>query len=258
MPHTCAHGSFESEKTMERMNLKAQIRDEIGKGSVKKLRRQKFIPAVIYKGKNSQNIKIAEQDFFDIIHTKAGENVIVNLHVAADTAHHKERSSAKTSRRARTAIIKEIQYHPIRGNVLHIDFNEISLTEVLTVKVPIAVKGEAEGIKEGGVLEHILWEIEIECLPTQIPENIPVDVTPLKIGDSILVKDLQLPEGIRVLSDPETTIITLAAPHVEEVTEVKPEEEMAEPEVIMEKKPKEEEVSSEETEKTAKAEKEKK
>jgi large subunit ribosomal protein L25 len=242
---------------MERMNLKAQIREEIGKESVKKLRRQKFIPAVVYKGKNSQNIKIAEQDFFDIIHTKAGENVIVNLHVAAD-AIHKEKSSVKTSKKVRTAIIKEIQYHPIRGNVLHIDFNEISLTEVLTVKVPIAAKGEAEGIKEGGVLEHILWEIEIECLPTQIPESIPVDVTPLKIGDSILVKDLQIPEGIKVLSDPEATVITLAAPHVEEMEEVKPEEEIAEPEVIMEKKPKEEEASAEEAEKTGKPEKEKK
>ncbi|MBL7092069.1 MAG: 50S ribosomal protein L25/general stress protein Ctc [Candidatus Omnitrophica bacterium] len=213
---------------MEKINLKAKLREELGKEAVKKLRAQGLIPAVVYKGRNSLNIKVPSKDFLEVIHTKAGENVVVNLQI-------------ESKKLPRTAIIKETQYHPVRGNVLHVDFNEISLTEVLTVKVPIAVKGEAQGIKEGGVLEHALWEIEVECLPTQIPENIPVDVSPLKIGDSILVKDLQLPGGVKVLSDPETTVVSLAVPRAEEEEVAKPEEEAVEPEVIMEKKPEEEE-----------------
>ena len=124
--------------------------------------------------------------------------------------------------------------------------------------MPVAAKGEAQGIKEGGVLEHILWEIEIECLPAQIPENIPVDVTPLKIGDSILVKDLALPEGVQVLADPEATVISLAAPHVEEAEAAKPEGEMVEPEVIMEKKPEEEEAAEAPTKEPEKEKKQKK
>lgn len=242
---------------MEKINLKAELREELGKEAVKKLRRQGFIPAIVYKGSNCLNIKVSSKDFFDVIHTKAGENVIVNLQIEG---HHPTKGKGHTSSKkmSKTAIIKEIQHHPVKEQTLHVDFNEISLTEVLAVKVPIAVKGEAQGIKEGGVLEHVLWEIEIECLPTQIPEDIPVDVSPLNIGDSILVKDLQIPEGIKVLSDPEATVISLAAPRVEEAEEAKPEEELVEPEVIMEKKPKEEEVPAEEGKKAVEPEKEKK
>ena len=225
---------------MAEIKLKVNAREEIGKESVKKLRHQGLVPAVVYKGKDSLSIKMSAKEFLDVIHTKAGENVIVTLQVES------AKGSTKSKKASRTAIIKEIQYHPVKGDVLHVDFNEISLTEEITVKVPIAAKGEAEGIKEGGVLEHVLWEIEVECLPTQIPENIPVDVSALKIGDSILVKDLKLPAEVKVLSDPETTVISMAAPHVEEEEEAKPEGELVEPEVIMEKKPEEEEAPAKE------------
>jgi len=224
---------------MAEIKLKVNAREEIGKESVKKLRRRGLVPAVVYKGKDSLNIKMSANEFLDVIRTKAGENVIVTLQMEG------EKVSAKSKKASRTAIIKEIQYHPVKGDVLHVDFNEISLTEEITVKVPIAAKGEAEGIKEGGVLEHVLWEIEVECLPTQIPENIPVDVSALKIGDSILVKDLKVPAEVKVLADPETTVISMAAPHVEEEEEAKPEEELVEPEVIMEKKPEEEAAAEE-------------
>lgn len=223
---------------MEKVNLKAKVREEAGKEAAKRLRRLGLIPAIVYKGKRSLNLKISSKEFFEVIHTKAGENVIVNLQLEGD-ALPKGKGAPSSKKLSKTVIIKEIQYHSVKGDILHVDFNEISLTEKLTVKVPIAVKGEAEGIKEGGVLEHVLWEVEVECLPTQIPENVPVDVSPLKIGDSILVKDLRLPLEVKLLSDPEATVVTLAAPHIEEEA-AKPEEEMAEPEVIMEKKPAEE------------------
>ena len=223
---------------MERISLKANIREEVGKEAVKKIRRLGLIPAVVYKDKDVLSIKVSSKDFLETIHTKAGENVVVDLQM----------EGAGKSKKSRTAIIKEIQYHPVKGDILHVDFNEISLTQTLTVKVPIAAKGEAEGIKEGGVLEHVLWELEVECLPTQIPENIPVDVSGLKIGDSILVKDLQVPSEVKVLADPEATVISLAVPRAEEAAEVAPGEEAQEPEVIMEKKP-EEEVPAEEAQK---------
>lgn len=225
---------------MERISLKANIREEVGKEAVKKLRRLGLIPAVVYKDKDVLSIKVSSKDFLETIHTKAGENVVVDLQM----------EGAGKSKKSRTAIIKEIQYHPVKGDILHVDFNEISLTQTLTVKVPIAAKGEAEGIKEGGVLEHVLWELEVECLPTQIPENIPVDVSGLKIGDSILVKDLQMPSEVKVLADPEATVISLAVPRAEEAAEIAPGEEAQEPEVIMEKKPEEEEAPAEEAQKT--------
>ena len=242
---------------MEKINLKAKIREELGKEAVKKLRHQGFIPAVVYKGKNCLNIKVSSKELSDVIHTKAGENVVVNLQIEGHRST-KGKEHTSTKEMSKTVVIKEIQYHPVREQILHVDFNEISLTEVLVVKVPIAVKGEPRGSKEGGVLEHVLWEVEIECLPAQIPENISIDVSSLNIGDSILVKDLQIPQGLKVLSDLEATVVTLAAPRVEEAEVLKPEEEMVEPEVIMEKKPKEEEASVEEGEKAAKPEKEKK
>lgn len=231
---------------MEKINLKAKIREELGKEAVKKLRRQNLIPAVVYKGKRALSIKVPSEGLLEAIHTKAGENAVINLQIeGAPKQEGKDAAKPKTS--ARTAIIKEIQYHPIRGDILHVDFNEISLTKALTVKVPIVTKGEAEGVvKEGGVLEHILWEIEVECLPAQIPENIPVDISSLKIGDSILVKDLALSPEVKILADPEATVVSLAAPRAEEAAEVAPEEGAQEPEVIMEKKPKEEEVLAEE------------
>ena len=214
---------------MEEIKVVAQKREEIGKEAVKKLRAQGLIPAVVYKDSKSQNIKIEQRSLWDAVHTKAGENVIINLVV----------EGKKTSR---PTIIKEIQYHPLKGDILHVALNEISLTEEITVKVPIAVKGEAVGVKEGGVLEHVLWEIEVECLPTAIPEKIPVKVDELKIGDGVLVKDLEIPAGVKVLNDPESAVVHVAAPHVEKEEEPLAEgEEPQEPEVIMEKKPEAEE-----------------
>ncbi len=223
---------------MEEIRLKAQIRDEVGKEAVKKLRAQGLIPAVVYKDAKSQNIKIDQKQLREAVHTKAGENVIIDLQLEGD--------KAKGKKGGRPTIIKEIQYHPLKGDIFHVDLNEISLTEEITVKVPIEVKGEAVGVKDGGVLEHVLWEIEIECLPTQIPENIPVRVDDLKIGDGVLVKDLEISAGIKVLSDPESSVVHVATPHVEKEEEPLVEgEEAKEPEVIMEKKPKEDEAEGE-------------
>ncbi|MFH1245321.1 MAG: 50S ribosomal protein L25 [Candidatus Omnitrophota bacterium] len=223
---------------MNKVNLKVNVREETGKEAVKKLRSAGIIPAVVYKGNQALQIKVPAKDFLKVIHSQAGGNVLVDL--GLDEAD-KHKLKEKVFQFPVTAIIKEVQYHPVRGEVLHADFNEISLTEAIIVKVPIAVKGASQGVKEGGVLEHVLWEVEIECLPTQIPGKISVDVTALKIGDSVLVKDLQIPPDVKMLSDPQSTVVAVSAPHLEEAEAAKPEEGApAEPEVIKEKKPKEE------------------
>jgi len=145
----------------------------------------------------------------------------------------------------RTCLIKEIQYEPVLGDIVHVDFHEVSLTEKIKVNIPVATKGESVGVKqEGGSLEQILWELDIECLPTDIPEKVEVDVTNLKMSEAIHVKDLKLPENIKVFNDPESIVVQVVEPMKEEVpVEAVEGEAPAEPEVIKEKKPTPEEAA---------------
>lgn len=219
---------------MERINLETQLREEKGKQLVKRLRTQGFIPAVVYKGgKDNLSLKLSGKDFLKVIGTKAGSNVIINLKIGKP---HKDK----------TVMIKEIQRNPVNRDILHIDFNEISLTETLKVKVRIDAKGEPIGVKEGGILERVIWEAEVECLPTQIPEKLEVDVSNLKIGDSVFVKNIIAPEGIKILQDPELIVMSLKPPFVEKVAEaVVAEAAPEEPELIKKKKEVEEEEAGE-------------
>ena len=216
---------------MERIKLNAHMREEKGTNRVKKIREKGQIPAVLYKmGELTKNIKVEKRSLHDVLHTKAGENVIIDL-VIEDKM-----------KKARPVMIKEIQYHPIKDTVLHVDFNEISLTKEIKVNVPIATKGEADAVtKEGGTVEHIMWEVEVECLPTNIPEKIEIDISELKIGDAIHIKDLTVGSGIKILNDPELTVISGEPPHVEAPAEEVPAEDAAtEPEVITKGKKEEE------------------
>jgi len=229
---------------MERMNLETQLREERGKQLVKRLRLQGFIPAVVYKGgTDSVSLKLSEKDFTKIISTKAGVNVIINLKIAGAD----KKSSAKTAQKDKTVMIKEIQRDPVRGSILHIDFNEISLTETLKFKVKLEPKGEPAGVKEGGTLERVIWEIDVECLPTQIPEKLEVDVSGLNIGDSVFVKNIMGAEGVKILQDPELIVMSVKPPFVEKVAEAVPAEGAPEePELIKKKKEAEEEEGAEE------------
>lgn len=219
--------------------LEAKIRNEIKKNKAKKMRKIGIIPAVVYKkGLETIPLSLSVKDMEKALHTSAGGNVIISLSVT---------ENGRTTNK--TVIIKDIQHDPLKGDILHVDFNEISLTEMIKVSVPVTAKGEAAGVKDGGILEHILWEVEIECLPTQIPARIDVDVSGLKIGDSLHVNDLRLPEGVKVLNDPELTLISVKPPVVEKVAEVVPGAEITEPEVIREKKEEKEEENAPEEEK---------
>jgi large subunit ribosomal protein L25 len=212
---------------MDEILLEAESRVEIGKTQVRNLRREGFIPAVIYgEGKKSLILKVSRHAFLQLMHQKRLENAIIKL-------------SLKGGDKAHACMIKEMQHDPVKGEVVHIDFNEISLTKALKVNVPVVTTGESVGVKnEGGSLEHILWEVEIECLPTDIPKNIEVDISALKIGDSIHIKDITFPSKVKVITEPDAVVLSIAAPMKEEVAPTEGEEAKAgEPEVIKEKKP---------------------
>ncbi len=221
---------------MEKVILKAEIREEFGKELSSRMRKSGLVPAIVYKqGTKALPLKVSASELFHALHTSAGGNVIINLKIASD-------DKEKSGKNDKTVIIKEIQYHPIRGDVLHLDFHEISLTDNINVTIAIETKGEPEGVKsDGGILDHPTKELHIECLPTEIPERIDVHVEMLKMGEGIRVKDLDIPEGITVLNDPEQTVCSVVAPKVEEEIseEEAASEEAAEPEVIREKKPEE-------------------
>ena len=131
-----------------------------------------------------------------------------------------------------------MQHHPVSGAILHVDLHAIAMDELMTVEVPVETTGEAEGVKTGGgVLEVILRELEIECLPADLPASITVDVSSLNIGDSIHVNSLKLPKGVTVLNDAELTVVSVAAPTVVEELEPSTAPAGAQPEVLSEKKP---------------------
>ncbi|MFA4888351.1 MAG: 50S ribosomal protein L25 [Candidatus Omnitrophota bacterium] len=213
---------------MEEIILEAQKRQETGSGKVKDLRGAGFIPAVVYSGgKESLPLKLSHSEFFKLVHHYRVEGVVISLKIKDDTKAI-----------SRPCLIKEIQYEPVHGDIVHVDFNEISLTKAIKVNVPVTAKGEAVGVKqEGGSLEHILWEVEIECLPTNIPKEIEVDITNLKLGGSVHIKDIVFPAGVKVLNDPGAIVLSVTAPMKEEVpAEAVEGAAPLEPEVIKEKK----------------------
>lgn len=213
---------------MEKIVLKTEVRNDAGKKVAKDLRKTGLVPAVVYKGgKDALKLQLPADALDQVLHTKAGENVILTLEISGGEKH-----------KPKTVVIKEIQRDPIKNKVLHVDFNEISLTDTLKVNVPLTTHGEAIGVKkDGGVLEHIMWELQVECLPTAIPEKIEVDVTNLEIGHFILVKNITAPEGVKILNDGELIAISVKAPKVEAPKEEVPGAEApAEPELIRKKK----------------------
>lgn len=225
---------------MEEIKLDVQIRNEIGSRGVRALRKNDFVPAIVYGGKNRKPtaIKVDRRAYERVMRLHQGQSVVFHLNVQQDGKKLRDYS----------AIVKEEQHEPVSDDLLHIDFNRISLTEEIEVKVQVVTKGEAKGVKaDGGSLDHALWELDIVCLPTNIPEKISIDVTPLEIGDAVHVKDIVLPAGVKTNHDPEAILVSVVPP-MKEVEEPAEGEELTEPEVIGEKKEGEEEKAEEKAE----------
>jgi large subunit ribosomal protein L25 len=190
---------------MERPALSAEIREGVGKGKAKKLRAQGLIPAVFY-GPRTQSISLVidSKEFVKTLQTEAGENVLIDLTIRK--GDHSEQ---------KVVMVKDLQLDPLQGTTLHTDFYEVTMDEIVTVEVPIHLVGKPEGIKMGGILEQIRRAIQIQCLPGDIPKKIDVDVSSLKIGDSIHVQNIQVEKG-KILFDTNFTIATVVPPVVEE------------------------------------------
>lgn len=217
---------------MEKITINAQKRQETGKGAARSLRRQDIIPAVLYRAGGSMPIKINKKEITHFINTTAGEQVMLNLKFSDDES--------------RLALLKEYQVDPLKRDLLHADFFEVSLTEEVRVSVHITTAGEPIGVKrDGGILQHLLREIEIECLPDKIPGHISIDISGLEIGQSLHVRDLNLGEGIKIFADPDEVIVNILAPTVEEVAPAEAAPEPSEPEVIKKGKKEEEEEKEE-------------
>lgn len=234
---------------MEMVELKASVRPQTGKKGARDCRKKGLLPGILY-GQSDLTTPVAvnPKELDRVLHTHAGGNVIIKLSV-------EERGGEPV-----TVVVKELQVDDIRGTMRHVDFCHISLDEKIRTTVPFKVVGEAPGVKMGGILEHILWELEIESLPLEIPDHIEVDVNGLNIGDSIAVSELKVPEGVAVLTDWDVAVVAVSAPRVEEVVEAAPaaeEVEGAEPEVVG-AKPEKEAEGAEGKEKSESAEEKKK
>lgn len=214
---------------MKNVILEASIREETGKGYACKLRGEGFVPAVLYgEGRPALSLKLERKALLSILKDKASEHGIVYLRI-------KERNEEKP------IIIKERQAHPVRGDILHVDFYEVSLTRKLTIKLPIHLRGESKGVKTGGgILEYHMREAEIEVLPVQIPDHLEIDISSLELGQSCHLSDIIPIEGVRVVGDLNRIVATVVAPRIEAEKEEEGEE-LAEPEVIKEKREEEEE-----------------
>ncbi len=223
----------------EKIVLEAAVRSSAAK--VAAVRREGLVPAVVYKeGQGAVSIQVSARDVSRILHTKAGENALISLHFGPDSKDGLKDHPALANGE-NVVLIKEIQHHPVTRQLVHLDFHQISLTKKITVSVPLTMQGEAVGVKiNGGVLEHMRWEIEVECLPTEIPTEVQVDISKLDKGQTLHVSDIPLPEGVRSVTDLQQPIVACVEPQAETAPAPAEEGAATEPEVIKQKKPEEE------------------
>lgn len=202
------------------LTIKCEKRDVFGKNASRRLRREGKVPAVLY-GRNepSTHLVIQKKDIFGILRSESGENTIFKT--SFDSEY-------------KDTMIKEFQADPVTDEILHIDLILIAMDKAVRVSVPIIVEGEAVGVKtEGGFVELITREVEVECLPGDIPEYIEVDISDLHLHQSIKIEEMKFPKGVENMSDPQTLVVLIEAPAKEEEI-VKEEEEEEEVEVMAE------------------------
>ena len=189
----------------EQLKLSATIRKKKGKGIARRLRQNGMLPAVVYGHKTtSTSLTIDSKQLEKAIAGGKGESKLFSLLIEGN-GEPKEK----------TVMIKELQVHPLKRHYLHVDFLEVAMDEEITIPLPIKLLGEAEGVKIGGVLQQVRRELEIRCLPSNIPDSLEVDVSALNIGDSVHLKDMQLPPGIKISEDADLTIATVLSPTIE-------------------------------------------
>lgn len=212
----------------QQANLQAATRTTTGKGAARALRREGKVPGVIYgHGRDAEPV---------VIDTGALQKMLLGISAATTIV-----DVAVDGRAPVKALIREIQRHSLRpAEIIHLDLYEVRGDEEITLEVPIRLIGVPDGVRNfGGVLDHVLRDLEIEVLPSDIPEHVDLDVTALAIGHSLFVRDLRVEKG-RILNDPDTPICTVVAPRSEEAPAIVEEAPAAEPELIRKPKPEDE------------------
>jgi large subunit ribosomal protein L25 len=198
----------------ERVKLEAQERETVGTTAAAALRREGLIPGVIYgRGKKSHAIAVPERELRAALSGSHGRHAILDVTLAGQKTSH-------------ASILKDFQVDPIRGRITHFDLHEVRLDQPITAQVAIELVGESPGVKGGGVLSALVREVSVEALPLEMPDRLILDIGDTEIGSTLRVADLTAPEGTKLLDDPDTVVVTVAAPRVEE--EVPEEEELAE------------------------------
>jgi large subunit ribosomal protein L25 len=196
---------------MSEYKLAAENRSEAGKGAARRLRASGRVPAVLYgHGTKPQHLSVDARQFGQALRTDAGVNVLISLEVG---------------RNQHLALAKEIQRHPVKGNLIHVDFIQVSRGEKVHVQVPVHLVGEAPGAREGGILDQDLYQLNVEAEVTAVPEAVDADVSGLGIGDVLRVADLKAPDGAVILDDPEASVVSVVAPTVEAEPEAEEAEE---------------------------------
>jgi len=197
-------GQGRADHQMKSVPLTAYTRSVAGRNAVKKLRDAGRVPTVIYGGKTaSQTLELNQLEIDKLIAHSASENVLVDLAVEGD------------ARPARLALVQEVQHDPITGKVLHIDFHEVSATEKVTISVPLETVGTAQGVKDGGVLEHVLHKVKVRALPADLPVVVEVDVSEMVLGKVLHLGEIPLPAGVEVLGDKNVPVLSVASPRTE-------------------------------------------
>ena len=215
--------------------VKAESRAASGSGAARRLRRAGWLPGVINNPSgDSRPVRMNMHDFEQMLHHHAGEAMMVD--VVVDDGQPKK------------VLLRELQHHPVTGSPVHVEFAEVSLTEKLTVSTVLELVGEPKGVVAGGVLDHILRDLEVECLPGDMVESIVVDVSDLEIGDTLMVGDLKVDPKLTVVSPADLAVAAVVIPRVVEEAEeeVVEGEEGAEPEVVGEEKDEGEDTDTEE------------
>ena len=212
---------------MSTATLSATLRSESGKGAARALRRAGSVPAVIYGHKRQpMSLAVPTRELERLLERVSAETTVVELSI-----------DGKVSR----TLIREIQKHPFKKQLVHVDFLELVAGEMITVNVPLVIVGVSVGVRSfGGILDQTMRELEVTVDPSSIPNHIDVDVSELGVGDSIHVRDLKLPAGVTVLDDPDASVVVVAAPKVnatDAAADAAAAAATAEPEVLRAKKP---------------------
>ena len=196
---------------MELIELKTNIRTSVGNSQARALRRKKQIPAVLYgRGKKTVLLSVYLSELERALKKSKTGQALLNLVVQNNETYTKP------------AIIKELQMHPVGRNILHVDFYEIDMNRKIKIKVPVVTKGKSKGVELGGILQIIRRELEVLCLPLEIPKSFEIDITDFDIGDSLHVKSIPLKDNIEIPADVDFTVLTIASPKA--VEEAVPEE----------------------------------